>query len=82
MRWICLSGVLSAGFLLDGQVNVSYHPAEELQRYGLDIDSVQMLKNGSNSFRKIFSTTQFLQMRESTSPYSERGRRDNVVPSL
>ncbi|EEW1830753.1 hypothetical protein D9F77_15785 [Escherichia coli] len=43
---------------------------------------VQMLKNGSNSFRKIFSTTQFLQMRESTSPYSERGRRDNVVPSL
>ncbi|WP_376741285.1 DUF302 domain-containing protein [Yersinia enterocolitica] len=28
----------------DGQVNVSYHPAEELQRYGLDIDSVQVLK--------------------------------------
>ncbi|WP_251009363.1 DUF302 domain-containing protein [Escherichia coli] len=30
--------------LPDGQVNVSYHPAEELQRYGLDIDSVQVLK--------------------------------------
>ncbi|WP_409574370.1 DUF302 domain-containing protein [Salmonella enterica] len=30
--------------LPDGQVNVIYHPAEELQRYGLDIDSVQVLK--------------------------------------
>jgi uncharacterized protein (DUF302 family) len=30
--------------LPDGQVNVSYHPAEELQRYGLDNDSVQVLK--------------------------------------
>lgn len=30
--------------LPDGQVNVSYHPAEELQRYGLDTDSVQVLK--------------------------------------
>lgn len=30
--------------LPDGRVNVSYHPAEELQRYGIDIDSVQVLK--------------------------------------
>ncbi|MBU5388620.1 DUF302 domain-containing protein [Citrobacter cronae] len=30
--------------LPDGQVNVSYHPAEELQRYGLDATSVQALK--------------------------------------
>lgn len=30
--------------LPDGQVNVSYHPAEELQRYGLDTVSVQTLK--------------------------------------
>ena len=30
--------------LPDGQVNVSYHPAEELQRYGLDTTSVQALK--------------------------------------
>ncbi|POT58571.1 hypothetical protein C3432_11860 [Citrobacter amalonaticus] len=28
----------------DGQVHVSYHPAEELQRNGLDAASVQMLK--------------------------------------
>lgn len=30
--------------LPDGQVNVSYHPAEELLRYGLDATSVQALK--------------------------------------
>ncbi|EED3619818.1 DUF302 domain-containing protein [Salmonella enterica subsp. enterica serovar Newport] len=30
--------------LPDGQVDVSYHAAEELQRYGLDADSVQTLK--------------------------------------
>ncbi|BAT45150.1 DUF302 domain-containing protein [Escherichia albertii] len=28
----------------DGQVNVSYHSAEELKRYGLDMDSVHVLK--------------------------------------
>lgn len=28
----------------DGQVNVSYHSAEELKRYGLDMDSVYVLK--------------------------------------
>ncbi|EIJ9262764.1 DUF302 domain-containing protein, partial [Salmonella enterica] len=30
--------------LPDGQVDVSYHAAEELQRYGLDAASVQTLK--------------------------------------
>lgn len=30
--------------LPDGQVNVSYHPAEELRRYGLDTASVLTLK--------------------------------------
>ncbi|HGJ1701093.1 TPA: DUF302 domain-containing protein [Salmonella enterica subsp. enterica serovar Newport] len=30
--------------LPDGQVNVSYHPAEELTRYNLDSSSVQTLK--------------------------------------
>ncbi|ECZ9752976.1 DUF302 domain-containing protein [Salmonella enterica subsp. enterica serovar Weltevreden] len=30
--------------LPDGQVNVSYHPAEELRRYGLDTTSVLTLK--------------------------------------
>lgn len=30
--------------LPDGQVNVSYHPAEELKRYGLDDASIQALK--------------------------------------
>lgn len=41
--------------LPDGQVNVSYHPAEELQRYGLDAASVQTLKNSNYSSRKVFS---------------------------
>ncbi|EMG9443402.1 DUF302 domain-containing protein [Escherichia coli] len=30
--------------LPDGKVNISYHPAEELRRYGLDSVSVQRLK--------------------------------------
>lgn len=41
--------------LPDGQVNVSYHPVEELRRCGLDTISVQTLKNWSSSFRKVFS---------------------------
>jgi hypothetical protein len=36
----------------DGQVNVSYHLAEEPQRYGPDIDSVQVLKKREQFVQK------------------------------
>lgn len=48
--------------LPDGQVDVSYHAAEELQRYGLDAASVQTLKNWSNLFRKTFNHRQLLSL--------------------
>lgn len=41
--------------LPDRQVNVSYHPAEELKRYGLNAASLQALKNLRYSSRKILN---------------------------
>ncbi len=36
----------------DGRTLVSYHPAETLQRYGLDAAAIQTLKNWNRSLKK------------------------------
>lgn len=37
----------------DGRTLVSYHPAETLQRYGLDAADIQALKNWNSSLKNV-----------------------------